>query len=285
LGSVNTGSFNTGDFNTGWANSGDLNTGAFVSGNENNGLFWRGDRHGLIAGDYTVTIPEIPITLGGGGMIKLPITGEISAVSIEPFAIRGAGGGNIPVDMNMVVDGNSSGANSIHIRITNEISFNIPINNIPIKLGIPLVSSIEPIQFPRITIAAIPLNLTLGSDTTMLDAFVSGYAGPITIPAFHLPPVPGFFNSDTASSSGFFNSGADNSSGVGNIGDNLSGISNVGAYISGFENYGGSLLSGLANLGSRISGGGNTGVLAGLISGIGNIGSRLSGLFLADNAP
>ncbi|KQH75324.1 hypothetical protein AO501_29910 [Mycobacterium gordonae] len=156
-------------------------------------------------------------------------------------------------------------------------------------MQIPLRSALDPIQVPEIRLATIPLDLTVGSDTTFLTVGLAGGSGPIAVPVSRLLAMAGIGNSTTAPSSGFFNSGGGGTSGFGNIGDTISGIFNVGSHISGFENYGGELLSGLTNLGSAMSGIGNTSSLdiavAGLISGIGNAGTRLSGLFLQGSVP
>ncbi|TDK90192.1 PPE family protein, partial [Mycobacterium paragordonae] len=288
-GDVNTGSFNTGDTNTGWANTGNLDTGAFISGDQSNGLLWRGDRQGLIAADYTLTIPDIPLTLGGGALIKLPVTGNIAGLTVNPFTIHGVNGGAIPVNFDIVVDAKTDGFDLVIPLPDPFPNIHVPVSGLPISLAIPLRSALDPIQVPQIQFGAIPLNLTVGSDTTLLTIGLTGGSGPIAVPVTSLLPMTGIGNSTTAPSSGFFNSGAGGTSGFGNIGDTISGLFNVGSHISGFENYGGELLSGLTNLGSAMSGFGNTSSLdiaiAGLISGVGNIGNRLSGIFLQGSVP
>ncbi|WP_083274531.1 pentapeptide repeat-containing protein [Mycobacterium intermedium] len=289
-GDTNTGDFNTGDTNTGVGNTGNINTGAFISGNESNGMFWRGDRQGLMAADYTLTIPEIPLTLGGGGgILRLPVTGQISALSVNPFSVHAVGGGAIPVNLDITVDADTQGFD-IEVDVPSPFpNFSIPVSGLPIQLTIPLRSELAAFQIPRITVAAIPLNLTVGGSTTFLDVNLGGSVGPITVPVIHLSPMPGFGNSTSAPSSGFFNSGEGGASGFGNIGEIISGYWNVGSFVSGFENYGGRLLSGLTNLGSAISGVSNTSALdlaiASVISGVGNLGHQLSGLFLSGSVP
>nr|VTP04541.1 hypothetical protein BIN_B_05580 [Mycobacterium riyadhense] len=259
-----------------------------MSGDGSNGFFWRGDGQGLVEADYTLTIPAIPVTLGASGVLKLPITGNITGLSVEPFTIHGGGGAAIPVNLDLVVDGESGGI-GIPISLPGDIHFTVHIDGLPITITVPLDSSLEPIQVPRITISEIPLNLTLGSDSTMLNVGIAGNIGGITVPVFHLDAAPGYGNTTDAPSSGFFNSGDGNASGFGNVGDTISGLWNVGSQVSGFENYGGELLSGLTNLGNTMSGISNTNALglavAGIVSGVNNIGSRLSGLFLNGTVP
>ncbi|OBR97869.1 hypothetical protein A9W98_05235 [Mycobacterium gordonae] len=275
--------------NTGWANTGNLDTGAFISGDQSNGLLWRGDRQGLIQADYTLTIPDIPITLGGGGLIKLPVTGDITGLTVNPFTIHAVNGGAIPVNFDIVVDAKTDGFDLVIPLPDPFPNIRVPVSGLPISLQIPLRSALEPIQVPQIKLASIPLDLTVGSDTTFLTVGLAGGSGPITVPVSQLLPMPGIWNSTTTPSSGFFNTGLGNVSGFGNIGDTISGLWNVGSRISGFENYGGELLSGLTNLGSVMSGIGNTSTLAmavaGLVSGVGNVGNRLSGLFLEGSVP
>ncbi|WP_244187535.1 hypothetical protein, partial [Mycobacterium gastri] len=255
----------------------------------NNGFFWRGTGQGLIGADYTITIPQIPLTLGGGGTLKLPITGDITGLTVQPFTLHGQNSPGIPLNLALTVDGDSGGT-TIRINIPDtDIGFDIPIDGLPITLTIPLNSELSPILIPEINLGQIPLDLTLGSDTTQLNTALGAGIGPIAVTLFHVSPVPGFANSTSVPSSGFFNSGAGGSSGFGNTGDTLSGFWNVGSQISGFENYGGSLLSGITNLGGALSGIDNTSslglALAGIVSGVGNVGSQLSGLFLSGSVP
>ena len=116
-GNTNTGEYNTGDTNTGLANSGNLNTGAFISGNENNGMFWRGDNQGQIAGDYTLIIPEIPLTIAAGGMMNIPITGAITGLAIESFLVHGQNGSAIPVNLGINVLGRTPSGLDIHVGL------------------------------------------------------------------------------------------------------------------------------------------------------------------------
>ncbi|MGV0611963.1 hypothetical protein, partial [Mycobacterium kansasii] len=262
---------------------------AFISGDANNGFFWRGTGQGLIAADYTLTIPHIPLTLGLGGKLDIPITGQIAGLTVNQFTLHGENGPGIPLNLLLAIDADSGGT-SIHVGIPDtDIGFDIPIDGLPITLTLPLNSELSPIVIEPITIGAIPLDLTVGGDTTQLGTALAAGIGPITATLFHVSPVPGFGNSTGSPSSGFFNSGAGGSSGFGNIGDTLSGFWNVGSEGSGFENYGGSLLSGITNLGGSLSGIDNTSslglALAGVVSGLGNIGSQLSGLFLSGSVP
>ncbi|KAA1243350.1 hypothetical protein F0Q45_25720, partial [Mycobacterium simiae] len=198
-------------------------------------------------------------------------------------------GPGIPLNLLLTVDG-ASGGTSIRVNIPNtNIGFDIPIDGLPITLTVPVNSELSPIVIQPINIGAIPLDLTLGGNTTQLNANLGASIGPITATLFHLSPVPGFGNSTSSPSSGFFNSGVGGSSGFGNTGDTLSGFWNVGSQVTGLQNYGGNLLSGITNLGSALSGINNTSdlgiALSGLVSGIGNFGSRLSGLFLSGSVP
>ncbi|WP_421648498.1 pentapeptide repeat-containing protein, partial [Mycobacterium marinum] len=290
-GHVNTGWFNTGDINTGLGNSGNINTGAFVSGDMNNGFFWRGTGQGLIGADYTITIPQIPLTIGGGGILNIPITGAITGLTVQSFTVHGVGSAAtpIPVNLHLNVDGESGGATvSVHIPNT-DVSFDVHVDGLPITLDLPLDSEVRPIVVPDIPISRIPIVLSLGSDSTSLNTAIGAGIGPISIPILDLPTAPGFGNATDSPSSGFFNSGPGGVSGFGNVGDTLSGVWNFGSYASGLQNYGGSLLSGITNLGGATSGVGNTSdlglAIAGVISGIGNVGSQLSGLFLEGSVP
>ncbi|WP_459758592.1 pentapeptide repeat-containing protein, partial [Mycobacterium riyadhense] len=278
-GNTNTGSFNTGDLNTGWANSGDLNTGAFVSGDGNNGFFWRGDGQGLMEADYTLTIPAIPLTLGASGVLKLPITGNITGLSVEPFTIHGGGGAAIPLDARFTLLGHTSGT-SVHVGIPDtDLGFTVHVPELPISILVDVEDSISPITTPRIRINTIDFHdFVVGGDTTSLVADVGGTVGGITVPVFHMSAEPGFGNTTDAPSSGFFNSGDGSASGFGNVGDRLSGFWNNASQASGFKNVG-SLLSGLTNMGDSLSGIANTSVLGLASSGVGNSGENLSGVF------
>nr|WP_287041610.1 hypothetical protein [Mycobacterium sp.] len=227
--------------------------------------------------------------MGGGGVIKLPVTGDITGLTVNPFTIHAVNGGAIPVNFDIVVDAKTDGFDLVIPLPDPFPNIRVPVSGLPISLQIPLRSALEPIQVPQIKLASIPLDLTVGSDTTFLTVGLAGGSGPITVPVSQLLPMPGIWNSTTTPSSGFFNTGLGNVSGFGNIGDTISGLWNVGSRISGFENYGGELLSGLTNLGSVMSGIGNTSTLAmavaGLVSGVGNVGNRLSGLFLEGSVP
>lgn len=81
-GHYNTGSYNTGSYNTGMANAGDYGTGAFITGSMNNGLLWRADRQGLLAANYTITIERPAAFLNVDIPVNIPITGDITNVSI-----------------------------------------------------------------------------------------------------------------------------------------------------------------------------------------------------------
>ncbi|MHA7653928.1 hypothetical protein ACX9NJ_29465, partial [Mycobacterium sp. ML2] len=209
--------------------------------------------------------------------------------TVNPFTIHGVGGGTIPVNIDVAVDAKTDGFDLVIPLPDPFPNITIPVSGLPITLQIPLRSQLDPILVPQLTIATIPLDLTVGGDTTSLGIGITGQIAQITVPVFHLPAMPGIGNSTTAPSSGFFNSGGGNSSGFGNIGDTISGLWNVGSAVSGLENLGGNLLSGFTNLGSAMSGVGNTSALnlavAGLISGVGNIGNRLSGLYLEGSVP
>ncbi|WP_261898243.1 hypothetical protein, partial [Mycobacterium marinum] len=268
-----------------------INTGAFVSGDMNNGFFWRGTGQGLIGADYTITIPQIPLTIGGGGILNIPITGAITGLTVQSFTVHGVGSAAtpIPVNLHLNVDGESGGATvSVHIPNT-DVSFDVHVDGLPITLDLPLDSEVRPIVVPDIPISRIPIVLSLGSDSTLLNTAIGAGIGPISIPILDLPTAPGFGNATGSPSSGFFNSGPGGVSGFGNVGDTLSGVWNFGSYASGLQNYGGSLLSGITNLGGATSGLGNTSdlglAIAGVISGIGNVGSQLSGLFLEGSVP
>ncbi len=208
-GNTNTGSFNTGDLNTGWANSGYLNTGAFVSGDGNNGFFWRGDGQGLVEADYTLTIPAIPVTLGASGVLKLPITGNITGLSVEPFTIHGGGGAGVPIDLDVTINGFESDALSIRVHIpVIDTNVNVPIPRVPLVLGLTIDNQLSVITTPRITFNVIEFHdFVVGGDTTSLVADVGGTVGGITVPVFHMSAEPGFGNTTDAPSSGFFNSG------------------------------------------------------------------------------
>ncbi|WP_460688082.1 hypothetical protein, partial [Mycobacterium bourgelatii] len=280
-------------------NTGDINTGAFISGNMNNGLFWRGDRNGLIGGELGLAIPALPLTLSGSAALELPITGDITGLSVNPFSIHGLFGDSIPLDLTLIGDGDTDGFDLVFDLGTISIpigidtirislgSFTIPISGLPITLSVPMESEMDPIRFPAISLGRIPVDLSLGAST--LDVDIDATVGPIVVSLFQALPQPGFGNMTLLPSSGFFNIGDGGSSGFGNIGSALSGLWNIGSQISGFENYGGSLLSGLTNLGSVISGIGNTSTLglalASYISGIGNVGKQLSGIGIAGSVP
>ncbi|EUA86354.1 pentapeptide repeats family protein [Mycobacterium ulcerans str. Harvey] len=183
-GHVNIGWFNTGDTNTGLGNSGNINTGAFVSGDMNNGFFWRGTGQGLIGADYTITIPQIPLTIGGGGILNIPITGAITGLTVQSFTVHGVGSAAtpIPVNLHLNVDGESGGATvSVHIPNT-DVSFDVHVDGLPITLDLPLDSEVRPIVVPDIPISRIPIVLSLGSDSTSLNTAIGAGIGPISSP-------------------------------------------------------------------------------------------------------
>ncbi|OBK45642.1 hypothetical protein A5656_04645 [Mycobacterium gordonae] len=245
-GDVNTGSFNTGDTNTGWANTGNLDTGAFISGDQSNGLLWRGDRQGLIAADYTLTIPDIPLTLTGGGILNIPITGNITGLAIESFSIHGQGGSAIPVNLGINVLGADTGGLDIRVGLPDPLgSVTIPIPPLPLNLHVTIDDTLTSIALPRIAVNPIVLNnLVVGGVGTPLTVNVGGSAGPVVVQLLHVGAAPGLGNATVAPSSGFFNSGAGGVSGFGNIGQVVSGYGNVGSMVSGVKNLGG-LLSGV----------------------------------------
>ncbi|MDC8975887.1 hypothetical protein PR390_27015, partial [Mycobacterium marinum] len=179
-------------------------TGAFVSGDMNNGFFWRGTGQGLIGADYTITIPHIPITVGGGGILKLPLTGEISNLKVEPFGLRGEGGGGIPLIAHFTLLGDTK-ATTIDIPGTS-LSFELP--SLPVAIKVDINDELSVISTPEITINPITFNeFVIGSDETPFDVSIDGGIEPLTVTVFHLSPTPGFGNSGGAPSSGFFNSG------------------------------------------------------------------------------
>ncbi|MEB3907021.1 PPE family protein, partial [Mycobacterium ulcerans] len=183
-GHVNIGWFNTRDTNTGLGNSGNINTGAFVSGDMNNGFFWRGTGQGLIGADYTITIPQIPLTIGGGGILNIPITGAITGLTVQSFTVHGVGSAAtpIPVNLHLNVDGESGGATvSVHIPNT-DVSFDVHVDGLPITLDLPLDSEVRPIVVPDIPISRIPIVLSLGSDSTSLNTAIGAGIGPISSP-------------------------------------------------------------------------------------------------------
>nr|WP_244307474.1 hypothetical protein [Mycobacterium ostraviense] len=258
------------------------NTGAFISGDGNNGFFWRGTGQGLIGADYTITIPQIPLTLGGGGTLKLPITGSVTALTVQPFTVHGIGDSStgIPLNLQINVLGQQTdeiGVN-VHIPVIDK-NVTIPLPPLPISLGITVDNKIGAILTPQIRISPITFNdFVVGGDSTSLSADVLGGLGPVTIPVFQLSPVPGFGNSTGVPSSGFFNSGAGGGSGFGNAGGGVSGWWNVASQASGYQNLG-SLVSGFINKGDLLSGINNTNMLGLSTSGVGNVGDHLSGLF------
>ncbi|WP_415823776.1 hypothetical protein, partial [Mycobacterium basiliense] len=185
-------------------NTGNVNTGAFISGDMNNGLFWRGTSQGLIGADYTITIPQIPLTIGASGFLKLPITGEISTMTINPITLHGEGGSGIPLIAHFTLLG-STQSTSIDIPGTS-LSFDLP--SLPISIGVDINDEVSAITTPTIWINPITFDdFLVGSDTTPLTANIAGGLGPVTIPVLQLSAMPGLGNSTSVPSSGFFNSG------------------------------------------------------------------------------
>lgn len=80
--------------------------------------------------------------------------------------------------------------------------------NIPIDFGIITIEDhIDAFTVPQLSVSQIPLNLTLGGGA-LLNANINGGVGVITVPVFHLSPVPGLGNIGGLSS-GFFNTGGE----------------------------------------------------------------------------
>ncbi|WP_180276348.1 hypothetical protein, partial [Mycobacterium ostraviense] len=163
------------------------NTGAFISGDGNNGFFWRGTGQGLIGADYTITIPRIPLAIGLGGILKLPITGDITGLTINPFTLHGIGDSNtgIPVNADFTLLG-STGGTTIHFDIPGtDLGFSFDLPSLPISIGVDVDDQLSPITVPRIRISPITFNdFVVGGDSTSLSADVLGGLGPVTIPVF-----------------------------------------------------------------------------------------------------
>ncbi|MGV0489639.1 hypothetical protein AB3G43_28600, partial [Mycobacterium kansasii] len=255
---------------------------AFITGDANNGFFWRGTGQGLIAADYTITIPHIPLTLGGGGLFELPITGHITGLTVQSFMVHGIGDSNtgIPLNLQLNVLGQQTDEIGVHVHIpVIDKNVTIPLPALPISLGITVDNQIGAILVPPITINPITFNnFMVGNNTTSLSADVAGGIGPVTIPVLQLAAAPGFGNSTGVPSSGFFNSGVGGGSGVGNSGSGVSGWWNVGSLSSGYQNLG-NLVSGFINKGELLSGINNSNILGLSTSGVGNVGDNVSGLF------
>ncbi|MCV6974999.1 hypothetical protein, partial [Mycobacterium bourgelatii] len=162
----------------------------------NNGLFWRGDRNGLIGGQFSFTIPEIPITLSGGGILELPITGEITGLTVQPFTVQGPSGGHIPVDIEVNVLGLSTGGLDVEIDLPWPVgSVTIPIPPLPLNIRVDIDDTLTRFQLPAIYFRPITFNnVVLGGPSTPLTVMIGGNAGPVNVD-FYLPPMPGFGNS------------------------------------------------------------------------------------------
>ncbi|ARG70881.1 hypothetical protein B1T52_08910, partial [Mycobacterium kansasii] len=167
-------------------------------GDANNGFFWRGTGQGLIAADYTITIPHIPLTLGLGGKLDIPITGHIAAMTVNPITLHGVGGSTtgIPVNAHFTLLG-STGGTTIHFNIPGtDLGFSFDLPSLPISIGVDIGDQIGAITIPQITINPITFNnVVVGGDTTSLSADVAGGIGPVTIPVLQLAAAPGFGNS------------------------------------------------------------------------------------------
>ncbi|ETZ96322.1 pentapeptide repeats family protein [Mycobacterium kansasii 824] len=207
-GAFNTGSFNPGDTNTGWFNigdlttgafnTGDINTGAFITGDANNGFFWRGTGQGLIAADYTITIPHIPLTLGLGGKTRHPHHRPHRRHDRQPHHPARRRGqhhrhtGERPLHPPRLHRGTT-----IHFNIPGtDLGFSFDLPSLPISIGVDIGDQIGAITIPQITINPITFNnVVVGGDTTSLSADVAGGIGPVTIPVLQLAAAPGFGNS------------------------------------------------------------------------------------------
>ncbi|AIH51157.1 hypothetical protein IQ38_00100, partial [Mycobacterium tuberculosis] len=260
-GHYNTGSYNTGSYNTGMANAGDYGTGAFITGSMNNGLLWRADRQGLLAANYTITIERPAAFLNVDIPVNIPITGDITNVSIPAITFP-------RID--------ASGSVDIGILSGTVLA---PVGPITLHGGDASAPLDTPIEIDFGPSPAINLNIGKPDGSTVINIVGGAGAGPISIPIIDLRPAPGFFNATTGPSSGFLNWGAGSASGLLNFGNN-SGLYNFATSSmgnSGFQNYG-SLQSGWANLGNSISGIYNTGLGAPAnVSGLLNIGTNLAG--------
>ncbi|MDC9008268.1 hypothetical protein PR350_26600, partial [Mycobacterium marinum] len=233
----------------------------------------------------TITIPQIPLTIGGGGILNIPIAGAITGLTVQPFMVHGVGTSTtgIPLDLQVTILGADTNEIGVDVHIPKPIDkdVTVPIPSIPVlNLGVTIDNEIGAIVAPEIAINPINFNkFMIGNEDSPLTVHIGGGAGPVTIPVFHLSPTPGFGNSGGAPSSGFFNSG-DGVSGFGNFGATVSGWGNVASHASGFENFG-TGLSGFTNVGDVLSGLKNTNSSGLGTSGVGNVGDSLSGLFYA----
>ncbi|WP_264078847.1 hypothetical protein, partial [Mycobacterium szulgai] len=242
---------------------------------------WRGDGQGLMQADYTLNIPPIPLTLGASGILKLPITGNITGLSVDRFTIHGTDGGGIPLNVTFTLLGHTGGT-SVFVGIpSTDLGFTVNVPQLPVSILVDVNDSISSITTPRIRINTFDFHdFVVGGDTTSLVANVGGTVGGVSVPVFHFSAAPGFGNTTDAPSSGFFNSGDGSASGFGNVGKAVSGFWNNASLASGYKNVGG-LLSGLTNMGESLSGVGNTNVLGLVTSGWASAGDNLSGLFFS----
>ncbi|MGV7524088.1 hypothetical protein PJN09_28665, partial [Mycobacterium kansasii] len=139
---------------------------------------WRGTGQGLIAADYTLTIPHIPLTLGGGGFFELPITGSITGMTVQSFMVHGIGDSNtgIPLNLQLNVLGQQTDEIGVQVHIpVIDKDVTIPLPALPISLGITVDNQIGAILVPPITINPITFNnVMVGNNTTSLSADVAG---------------------------------------------------------------------------------------------------------------
>ncbi|WP_460688131.1 hypothetical protein, partial [Mycobacterium bourgelatii] len=150
----------------------------------NNGLFWRGDRNGLIGGQFSFTIPEIPITLSGGGILELPITGQITGLSVDPIRLHGIGSSEtpIPITGQLTVLGSTADA-TISFHFPGGVgTISIPIPSVPVAIEVNVQEVLSAITTPRISIQTITFNnVVLGGPSTPLTVMIGGNAGPVNV--------------------------------------------------------------------------------------------------------
>ncbi|MFQ2845937.1 hypothetical protein, partial [Mycobacterium paragordonae] len=94
----------------------------------------------------------------GGGILNIPITGNITGLAIESFSVHGQTGA-IPVNLGINVLGADTGGLDIRVGLPDPLpSVTIPIPPLPLNLHVTIDDTLTSIAIPRIAVNPIVLN-------------------------------------------------------------------------------------------------------------------------------